>query len=69
MSNDWYDNMIVEYERDGAADAEKGVFNLPYPFQEPENENENWAYEKGFKERRQQLGDKFSWGKSQSDKS
>ena len=62
---DWYSEMLKQRENDGAADAEKGRFNWPYPASDdPNDEDENLAYSRGFDRRRRELGDKFEWCKN-----
>jgi len=54
--------MLDECRRDGSADADNGVFDLPYPgSDDPEDEDYNHAYKEGFDTRRKELGDKFEW--------
>jgi len=60
--NDWWESMLDECRRDGSADADNGVFDLPYPgSDDPEDEDYNHAYKEGFDTRRKELGDKFEW--------
>lgn len=59
---DWWLMHLEEYESDGAKDATKGEFLLPHPGStDPQDESENAAYERGFKRKRLELGDKFQW--------
>lgn len=62
MSN-WWESNLAEFEADGRRDAEHGVYNPPWPSEDndPQNQDENAAYRKGFDARRRELGDKFRW--------
>jgi len=61
MTSTW-DSLLDECRRDGASDADNGVFDLPYPgSDDPEDEYYNYVYKEGFDAKRKQLGDKFEW--------
>ena len=60
--SDWWDDMLAECEADGAKDAESGAFDPPYPGSDDEQDLAmNRAYQRGFNQRRKELGDKFRW--------
>jgi len=60
--NDWWDTMLEGRTDDGRRDADEGKFDPPYPgSDDPQDEDENGAYERGFKQRRKELGDAFKW--------
>lgn len=62
MQEDWWNKLLNERFADGRRDAERGRCELPYPgSQDPQDEDENLAYRRGFDARRQELGDKFRW--------
>lgn len=62
MTADWWDELLAERFRDGQRDAEHGRFESPYPgSQDPQDEDENLAYRRGFDQRRRELGDAFRW--------
>lgn len=63
MTNgNWWRNWLRERERDGRADADRGVYDCPYPStDDPQEEDENMAYHQGFTNRRKELGSKFKW--------
>jgi hypothetical protein len=53
---------VFDYSEEGISDAEKGVYELPYPESEdPLDEIANFSYESSWKRRRWELGDKFKW--------
>ena len=59
---DWYDDMLNVRLHDGMRDAELGTFDPPYPgSDDPQEQDENRAYQQGFNQRRKELGDKFEW--------
>lgn len=61
---EWWGNKLKEFEQEGRDDADKGVYNLPYPVDDndPSNDDINHAYAKGFHARRNELGpEKFKW--------
>lgn len=59
---DWWKKHLAEYEADGRADAQRGVFNDPWPdWDDPQSQDEREAYAKGFRDERKRLGDKFKW--------
>lgn len=63
---DSFDNWLKylqECEKDGAAGAEKGCYDPPYPgeSEDPEEQDAAHAYKTGFQKRRRELGDKFLW--------
>ncbi len=59
---DWYEKQMLEYEADGAKDAERGIIEWPYPHPEdPQDIDCNEAYRRGFDRMRHKLGDKFKW--------
>lgn len=59
---DWWVSMLNEYRRDGSSDADKGMFEPPYPWSgDPEEEAYNNAYKEGFDRRRKELGENFKW--------
>lgn len=54
--------MLAERMADGRKDANEGVFEPPYlNSDDPQDEDENAAYKRGFNERRRELGDVFRW--------
>jgi len=57
----WWESLLEQYRRDGASDADYGVFDLPYFQDDPEGEEYNHAYIEGFRKRRKELGEKFKW--------
>jgi len=59
---DWWNELLESRHEDGRKDADRGLFNRPYAGNvDPQNEDENEAYKRGFDERRKELGDKFEW--------
>jgi hypothetical protein len=59
---DWWDKLLEERMKDGISDAEKGIFNIPYPSSnDAQDEDENFAYKRGWHGRRKELGDYFKW--------
>lgn len=59
---DWWSLNLARYEAVGMLDAEKGVFCLPHEDDyDPQNQDENEAYRRGFDKRRHALGDAFKW--------
>lgn len=63
ISAEWWKQHLAEITADGRKDADAGVFNSPWPVDDadPQNEDENAAYRRGFDARRRELGDKFRW--------
>lgn len=60
--DDWWTQLINDHKNDGKAAADNGVYDPPYPGSEdPQDEIENLAYDKGFNERRSELGVNFKW--------
>lgn len=58
----WWERQRAEFKQDGRNDADRGLFRLPYPgTDDPSDEESNIAYQRGFMERRKELGDKFEW--------
>jgi len=54
--------LLEECWRDGRDDADKGMFDAPYPGSgDPQDETANQAYKQGFMDRRKELVDKFEW--------
>lgn len=64
--DDWWLALLQECEDDGRRGAELGVYDPPNIVCEecpdPQYEAENERYKKGFRDRRRELGDRFSWG-------
>lgn len=62
-TDDWWAVHLDEFTRDGRSDAGRGVFDPPHTTcsDEPQYQDENHAYELGFKARRLELGDTFRW--------
>lgn len=61
---DWWDAMLAGHAADGRRDADRGVFEPPYPCcaaADPQDEDENEAYERAWHQRRKELGDAFKW--------
>lgn len=62
LAKDWYGTMLEERTNDGRRDADEGTFDPPYHgSDDPQDEDENAAYERGFQQRRKELGDAFQW--------
>lgn len=61
--HDWWIQNLNDYRQSGGKDAELGEFRLPHDItdDDPQNLDENMAYEEGFMHRRKELGDKFKW--------
>ena len=58
----WWTKMLKERYDDGWRDAELGVFEPPYPnSDDPQDQDENFEYEKGFHDKRVKLGKDFQW--------
>lgn len=56
MTEQWWIDHLKEFERDGANDFDKGIRSPPYPDDEdPQNQEENAAYLKGWWGRRKEL--------------
>ena len=54
--------MLKERRQDGKKDADRGLFNPPYPgSDDAQDQEENWAYKEGFNSRRKELGPRFNW--------
>lgn len=61
-SDEWWLRSVQAAEEAGAVAADAGVFEYPHESVGcPADEELNLAYERGHKERRKQLGDKFKW--------
>ncbi len=64
MSSGWA-AMMMAREQEGRADAKKGVYDLPYVVSDcnpdPQDENENGAYNRGWWAERRLLGTDFEW--------
>ncbi len=58
---DWWDDLLKNREDQGRDDAGRGVFHVPYVDADPQDQDENEAYEKGWWARRKELGEKFKW--------
>lgn len=57
-----WDDVLADREADGRADAERGVFEPPYPGSpDPQDMDEHDAYRAGWFARRKELGDAFAW--------
>lgn len=53
---DWWCGLLRQRHEDGRSDAEKDIFDMPYPGSEdPQDEAENDAYKKGFMEYRREI--------------
>lgn len=60
--SDWWEKLLAGHREDGAENAEHGVFDPPYPCScDPTDQDENYAYELGWKRRRKELGTRFKW--------
>lgn len=58
--SDWWQNILEDRAADGFQDASRGVYHVPYPdSNDPQDEDENAAYDGGFKRGRNELGDSF----------
>ena len=58
----WWQDNLENYKSDGRFDAEAGFYNPPHSdSDDPQDQDENEAYKKGFIERRKELGDAFKW--------
>lgn len=58
----WWESILEAHEDAGAADAVIGKYEPPYPgSNDPQDEEENEAYDNGFKRARRDLGDSFKW--------
>jgi hypothetical protein len=63
--SDWWTKMLDERKADGRRDAMKGVINRPYRSDDdPQNADENEAYNEGWWATRNELGDKFEWAEA-----
>ena len=61
-AHDWWDEMLESRREDGRRDAEQGKHEPPYPGSgDPQDEDENAAYDDGWHQRRKELGDAFQW--------
>lgn len=63
-SYDWWDAMLAGRAADGRRDADRGVFEPLYSCSaaaDPQDEDENEAYECAWHQRREELGDAFKW--------
>jgi hypothetical protein len=61
-SKDWWADLLKENFEQGQKDADKGMFDPPYPgSDDPQDETENTAYADGFSARRKELGESFKW--------
>ena len=59
---DWWEQLKATHQEHGKRDANRGVFEPPYPNSEdPTEQDENEAYRKGFSSERKKLGDAFKW--------
>ena len=59
---DWWKERLENYKTDGRLDAEVGLYNPPHTDDyDPQDQEENEAYKKGFTERRKELGADFKW--------
>ena len=59
---EWWENILQAHEDAGRADAVIGKYEPPYPgSNDPQDEDENAAYDGGFKRGRNELGDSFKW--------
>ncbi len=55
-------HLLDQRTEDGARDASLGVFLPPYPCSDdPQDDAENAAYEKGWRTKRSELRDSFRW--------
>lgn len=62
MMTDRWAKLMAEHEQDGARDAERGYIDFPYPgSDDPQEQDENRAYQRGFNRRRKELGEMFEW--------
>ena len=61
--SDWWDQHLAEFEADGRKDADAGTYDLPWHRDEddPQSQDENAAYHRGFAKRRKELGNLFKW--------
>jgi len=61
--SDWWAKNLAEFEARGRKDADEGTYNLPWRSEEddPQNQDENAAYHRGFAKRRKELGNAFKW--------
>jgi hypothetical protein len=59
---EWWQNELAADRAAGRSDADKGVYNPPYPgSDDPGDQDQNSAYHEGFQARRHELGSKFEW--------
>lgn len=60
---DWWTEHLAQFEADGRKDAESGTYDLPWCRDEddPQSQDENAAYHRGFTQRRRELGKAFKW--------
>ena len=59
---DWWEERLENYKTDGMLDADVGIYNPPHSDNDdPQDQDENEAYKKGFMARRLELGDAFKW--------
>lgn len=60
--SDWWDDLLKDREKQGEIDAQNGVFEYPYSDDsDPQNQDENLAYKRGFTKKRNELGESFKW--------
>ena len=61
--SDWWHEHLAEFAADGRKDADLGMYRPPWPSEDddPQNQDENLAYRKGFDEKRKELGNAFKW--------
>ena len=65
MIHDWWQSILLARAQEGSDDADKGIYDPPYPSaseEDPMEMDENFAYRRGFDKRRRELGDEFTWG-------
>ncbi|MCR4297481.1 MAG: hypothetical protein NUV75_01825 [Gallionella sp.] len=60
---DWWNDLLAEHAADGRCDADLGVYRPPWASEadDPQNQDENVAYRRGFDARRRELGEAFKW--------
>ena len=61
--DEWWTRHLAEFEAQGRKDADMGIYDLPWHRDEddPQNQDENAAYHRGFAKRRKELGNAFKW--------
>ena len=62
MIDDWWEVLLAQRMADGMTGANEGNFDPPYPgSDDPQEQDENRAYWRGFMKRRKELGSEFRW--------